>query len=175
MNVTIPEVVREGDAFFPLLTLSQPGVVWFDVKSVNGTAAKQLDYSAFCERISFGPSDLVLSTGSSMNIYVDSVVEPNETVSLQFVSWSPFFIAPMTTIDYPIKTITIIDQNSESACSLVLLLNILYDEKFLQLKIFADSWFHVLRKYFANFIFAVTGIKPRNCHYSLQFTYLCIK
>ena len=124
VNVTVPDVVREGDAFFPSLTLSQPGAALFGVKSVNGTATKNVDYSVFSESIYFGPSDLAQSTGSSMNIYVDSVVEPNETVSLQFVLKSPNSIADMTTFDYPIKTVTIMDQNSKSAHVLVLLLNI---------------------------------------------------
>ena len=128
VNFTVPEVVQEGDSFFPVLTLSQPAVASFRVYSLfdQGTATKNLDYSFTNQNINFGLSDFALSTSSPVKIYADSVVEPDETFNLSFYLTESSSTYHFVTIGDSVKTITIADRNSESACVLNLLSDIIY-------------------------------------------------
>ena len=121
-------MVQEGDSIFPELTLSHPAAASFRVYTPfgSGTATKNLDYSFTNQNINFGPSDFSLNTSSPINIYIDSVVEPDETFSLSFYLAQSLSTYDIITIGDSVKTITITDRNSESVCVLKLLLNLLH-------------------------------------------------
>ena len=121
VNLTVPAVVREGDSFFPRVTVSKRVNATFFVyissrygNAIDGTAEKNLDYSYAAQEVVLDITITTITTTSPVRILTDNILELNERFDIVVVfSASPMDIRDLLKYNNPAQTVTIIDTEGE--------------------------------------------------------------
>ena len=121
VNLTVPKVVREGEHFFPLLTVSQIVMATFYIYIPDrvGTAQNRVDFlfDSNDGDVFFHLRSTTSTTPSSINVLTDRLVEPNEKIDIVVLfTTSPCDMEDLLKFTNQNETVNIIDDNSELMC-----------------------------------------------------------
>ena len=114
--LTVPDTVREGEMFLPLLTVSQEVLATFSLRSLSGTATQNFDFAFYAVEVEFARTNFTLAAPSSVSTLADNLVEPSETVIIQVGLSTPSSIRNSVVFINQMESVTILDNNSECAC-----------------------------------------------------------
>ena len=121
LNVTLtaPATVREGEVFYPQVTVSEQVLASFFILGFSGTAETSLDFSYIPAEIPFAASNITLPSPNAVLTFADNLVEPDETFTLDVDLFDPDSLRPVITYINDPTTVTILDNNSECVHAIV--------------------------------------------------------
>lgn len=113
VNLTAPQVIQEGQSFFPSVQVSLQIDATFRVSTINGSAHSSVDFGSFSEGVEFITPNIILNTRSAVVALSDNLVEPDETFQITIALDSPSKLQPFVRFGNQPVTVTITDNNSE--------------------------------------------------------------
>ena len=114
VDLLAPQVVQEGEAFFPSVNVSQTVEATFLVYSASGSAISSVDFESFFEFVNFVPSNFTVNTSSPVITKKDNLVELDETLYIKIEFSQPREIKPHVNFtNNGTALVTITDSNSE--------------------------------------------------------------